>query len=71
MAPKTLTIPPQFWGTLTPAEFSQICEDNGLNAAMCKRLWAMQGRVDKPPDHLEVWVKKAELDRWLATKPKL
>ena len=61
-------IPPQFWATLAPGDFSAICDRGGLNAIECKRVFAILGRTDKPPKFMEVLVDKAQLDRWLNEK---
>lgn len=47
-------IPPAFWKTLTKEEFLGICKNSELNRRLCRRLWAMEGRTDKPPRKLMV-----------------
>jgi hypothetical protein len=71
MTDREIVIPPKFWATLTPLEFSNVFIDDGLNAELCVRLWHMMDRQDAPPRHLKVWIKKAELERMLKKiKPK-
>jgi hypothetical protein len=49
-------MPKEFWVGLTEEDWKSVFDTGGLNAKLCKRLWAMQGRTDPPPKRLKIMV---------------
>ena len=60
---KPVDIPSQFFKTITDKEWHVVMQTGELNSKLCKRLWAMQGRTDKPPDFLTLLFKKEDMLR--------
>ena len=61
-------IPKEFWGTVSPDEMREMVRTNRLNAKLCKRLWAMEGRIDTPPPYLELFFDADQVDAVLGKK---
>jgi len=60
-------MPPEFWRKVTKAEMKRVWANDGiLDAKLCKKLWRILGRTDKPPQRLEVLINKDDLERHLA-----
>jgi hypothetical protein len=57
---ETPNISKEFWATISFEEFRKIMERRGrLNAEQCRRLWSMEKWPGKPPESLELLVKRA------------
>jgi hypothetical protein len=67
MSEKTgFAIPPEFWATVSRAEFVKIIDRNGLDRGQCIRVWEMLRRKDEPPASLALFVDFADLQRVVA-----
>jgi hypothetical protein len=56
-------LPKEFWGpSMSDEEADEIFKTSTLNSKMCKRLWAMLGRVDQSPEQLMVCIKEKDLE---------
>lgn len=58
-----INIPPEFWQTLSDAEYASIGERGTLNRRLCRRLWAMLGRTDKSPHQLMIMFDREDVMR--------
>lgn len=58
-----MNIPPEFWKSLTEEEFFKVCETSQLNHTLTKKLWAMLGRTDQPPNVMTVVLNAADVMR--------
>lgn len=58
-----MKIPGSFFKTLTDAEWSKVRLTSALDAELCRRLWAMEGRTDNPPKCMILAVDRAEFER--------
>jgi hypothetical protein len=58
-------IEPRFWHTLSLEEWKTVFQTGTLNAQLTARLWRMRDRQDPPPDSVEVYLSKKDVDRML------
>lgn len=56
-----ISIPAEFWQTVSEDEFFEICDRNGLNTEQCARLWRLLGRQDAPPKEIAVLLNKSDV----------
>jgi hypothetical protein len=63
MEPST-DIPAEFFQSLTDAEWRAILDRKGvLDRRLCRRLWAMLGRTDRPPDSVTLYFNREDIMR--------
>lgn len=59
-----MNVPPEFFKSLSEDEKKEIVESDGiLNRRLCRRLWAMQSRTDKPPHRLRLFFSSEDIMR--------
>lgn len=55
------SIPAEFWKTLSDEEWNEALFSSRLNRRLCRRLWSLEGRTDKPPHSLDIFINKKQL----------
>ena len=66
--PNNLAIPVEFWKSLSDEEWNKVLMTSTIDRRLCRRLWALLGRVDKAPHQVSVFVNKDDLMRQFPAK---